>query len=111
MPSSTPYEGDAANVSLILSNTEKGQLFIKNIEKTVNIFERPIREAYEGGASLQKPYRKSKYRDKFIKYYQKGKFMQTINKVGGLELKAKQLKLCFIRIFYGLYLTIKGIEH
>lgn len=111
MQSSTQFEGIVANASLILTNTEQGQVFINKLENDLYIFERPIQEAYEGGASLQKPYRKSKWRDKFVKYYRKGKFVQTMNKIGGCEFKIKQLKLHIIRIFYGVYLTIKGIEH
>ena len=108
---STPFKGNTINTSLILANTDKGQEFIKNIEDKFDIFERPIQEAYEGGSSLQKPYRKSKLRNQFVKNYQKGNFLHIMSKIGGWDLKMVQMKQCFVRIIKEWYMRIMGIKY
>ncbi len=111
MPSSTLFNGDVGNASLILCNTEVGLNFVKQIKKYFNIFERPIQEAYEGGASFHGPYRKSKWRNKFVKYYKKGRFVQTMNKIGGWELKKIKIVHGFIRTIKEAYMKITGMEY
>lgn len=111
MKSSTEYKGNPQNASLILCNSVKGLEFINKIKDNLEIFERPIEEAYEGGASLQKPYRKSKWRDKFLKSYKKGTFVQTMKKIGGYELKKERLKLLVIRNIKELYMKIAAIKY
>lgn len=110
MPSSIPFEGNTHNTSLILCNTKKGQSFINELTD-LNIFERPIQEAFEGGASLQKPYRKSKWREKFIQYYKKGQFVQTMKRIGGFELKKIQIKNGITRIIKEVYMKIFRVKY
>lgn len=110
MPSSTTFNGKVKNASLVLCNTSKGLNYINTLNSLI-LFERSIQEAYEGGSSLQEPYRKSKWREKFIKNYQQGKFIQTMNKSGGLEFLKIKMSQRLIRIIKELYLKIKGIEY
>ena len=110
MSSSIPFEGIAYNASMILCNTQKGMAFINGLSD-LNIFERPIQEAFEGGASLQKPYRKSKWREKFVSCYKNGCFVQTMKKVGGIELIKIQIKLGVIRTIKELYMKIVGMKY
>lgn len=104
MPSSPKFEESPVNLSMILCNTEKGQKFVSMMNDDIKLFERPYKEAVEGGASLQKPFPRHKLRNSFIKHYKKGKFVSIIKKTAFLDLFTYPFKIMHKKIYVYLFM-------
>lgn len=74
-------QGFEKNPSCILVNSEKGELLMKLIANDCKLLERDVDEAVDGGASLQKPYPKSKRREVFLRHY-----LETQDFMGSVDL-------------------------
>lgn len=75
-------------VSLILTNTQKGNIFLDKCKDNLFIEERELKEAIEGNAQLKKPSVKNKNYDKFKKLYIKHGFEKAASMCLRKELNA-----------------------
>lgn len=104
MPNSPKFEGNPVNLSMILCNTEKGEKFVSKLANDIKLYERPYKEAVEGGASLQKPFPKHKLRNIFIKNYKKNTFISRINKIAFWDLLFYSLRIMYKKIYVYLFM-------
>lgn len=75
------FKGNPTNVSVILTNTEKGNNILKEINKFIYLEERTYIEAVNGGVSLRHPFPKHHKREEFRQLYTKIQFEKAMNKV------------------------------
>ena len=80
----SPCSFSSENVSLILSNTEKGSALVKDLKakNKIDIFERPLEEPFKGDIQLRHPSTKTLARFDFVRLY-RGDFSKTMNIVLG----------------------------
>lgn len=106
-----PCDFDSNNVSVILTNTDKGNdLLNKLIDKDlVAVCERPVEEPIRGDSQLRHPSLKSKQRFDFEKYIIRynGNFHMTITKV----LKMQKQRDMTTRIYSFPKRVVKKILH
>ena len=95
-PFNHPYTGA---ISLVLTNTEKGQLFFDKAKKDLFWEERTVKEALKGNAQLNYPSVRNKKRERFLECYQDYGFEQAVLEVYGTQIRRNRKKI-FINDIY-----------
>lgn len=95
---SPPFLGNKNNASLVLCNTVQGIQLWDDVKDSLNFYERPFQEAYDGGASLQAPFERHPLRDEFLAVYQKDGFLVAADVIRKATPKVEQLKVVISRV-------------
>lgn len=105
----TEYLGEKKeNVSLIFTQTKKGADFLRQLDNSVYIEERPIEEAVKGGSSLNRPFEKSIERESFLLNYRQIGFVKAIQKASKKNLKRNKFTLKLKRAIFRLVSMIEN---
>ncbi len=91
---STLKTNQKGNISVVLVNTEKGQQLFNGIQNKILFEERKLEEAVQGNPQLRRPALPHKYREIFLKKYEKGMGFERAVKETGIprEMMIKNLK-------------------
>lgn len=93
------FEYSVNNVSVVLINTVKGNLFFEKLQKKVSSLyavEREYSEAIKYGPSLRAPFPKHSKRDKFVAYCREKGYLYAIRKVLKCDIYIRKLLFVFI---------------
>lgn len=81
-------------ISVVLTNTEKGEKLFQNISTNLTFEQREIKEAVDGNGQLRRPSIIHNKRSEFLNYYPKVGFVKSLKKIGIItEIKILSIKL------------------
>lgn len=106
IPFNHPYSGA---ISLVLTNTEKGQCFFNSVKNDLFCEERTVCEAVKGNAQLNQPSNRSCNRDEFLNDYKKSGFEYAVKKIYLKRIKKNKRILLKNRAKSKIRSTAKGI--
>lgn len=101
------YDNEEKGISLIMPNTQKGLDLVKQIFEESIIEERTIEEACRENGQLNRPSKKSKKYNTYLKYYPSKGYKKTMKKMSTPKEKIKK------KIYSNtlLYKTLKKIKN
>lgn len=86
------YTGKKNNVSVVLTNTLKGQKLFESVRNELYMAERPADEAYNGRSVFSEPCRRHVKREAFISAYKRcGNFSKAIRLSCGLRINKNRV--------------------